>query len=299
MNAYALLNEFVPGTRVYREPEVVPKLPIVQNGPTGTSIVFADGTKVPLPTDQIVFAEDGGGVARVGFGGMSAGGMENGQLVFYRVRDLQPAELLSPQRGRRMTLEPRMVASIAVDGQVRLSDLQWRAATEVISLELAQLRRQVSESSGRRALENATGSSKRAILVFVAEHSLKSRKRVLEVEDDPDIREMVSELLLSEGYEVVSAVHGKDAIEKMEGGFSPDVILLDLMMPVLNGFDVLRVLHRTPRWSSIPVVIVSAKQGYDAVDLGTAAIIRKPLDPDVLLNTLRRLLSRAPATIPQ
>jgi DNA-binding response OmpR family regulator len=71
------------------------------------------------------------------------------------------------------------------------------------------------------------------------------------------------------------------------------------MMPVLNGFDVLRVLHRTPRWSSIPVVIVSAKQGYDAVDLGTAAIIRKPLDPDVLLNTLRRLLSRAPATIPQ
>jgi len=225
--------------------------------------------------------------------------MENGQLVFYRVRDLQPAELLSPQRGRRMTLEPRMVASIAVDGQVRLSDLQWRAATEVISLELAQLRRQVSESSGRRALENATGSSKRAILVFVAEHSLKSRKRVLEVEDDPDIREMVSELLLSEGYEVVSAVHGKDAIEKMEGGFSPDVILLDLMMPVLNGFDVLRVLHRTPRWSSIPVVIVSAKQGYDAVDLGTAAIIRKPLDPDVLLNTLRRLLSRAPATIPQ
>jgi len=48
MNAYPLLIEFVPGTRVYREPEVVPKLPIVQNGPPGTSIVFADGTKVPL-----------------------------------------------------------------------------------------------------------------------------------------------------------------------------------------------------------------------------------------------------------
>ncbi len=118
MNAYALLNEFVPGTRVYREPEVVPKLPIVQNGPPGTFVVFPDGAKVPLPTDQIVFAEDRGGVARVGFGGMSAGGMEDGQLVFYRVRDLQPAELLSPLRGRRMTLEPRMVASIAVDGQV-------------------------------------------------------------------------------------------------------------------------------------------------------------------------------------
>ena len=132
----------------------------------------------------------------------------------------------------------------------------------------------------------------------VAGHSLKSRKRVLEVDDDPDIREMVSKLLLSEGYEVVSAVHGQDALEKMEGGFRPDVILLDLMMPVLNGFDVLRVMHRTPRWSSIPVVIVSANQGLDLVARGTAAIISKPFDLDVLLNTVRQLLSRAAARIP-
>ncbi len=132
----------------------------------------------------------------------------------------------------------------------------------------------------------------------VAGHSLKSRKRVLEVDDDPDIREMVSKLLLSEGYEVVSAVHGQDALEKMEGGFRPDVILLDLMMPVLNGFDVLRVMRRTPRWSSIPVVIVSANQGLDLVARGTAAIISKPFDLDVLLNTVRQLLSRAAARIP-
>src|SRR5712691_11753897 len=132
--------------------------------------------------------------------------------------------------------------------------------------------------------------------MFVAEHSLKSQKRVLEVEDDPDIRKMVSALLLSEGYEVVSAVNGQDALEKMEGGFTPHVILLALMMPVLNGFDVLRVLHRTPRWSSIPVVIVSANQGCDAVELGTAAIVLKPFDFNVLLNTLRRCASvRSPS----
>jgi CheY-like chemotaxis protein len=136
----------------------------------------------------------------------------------------------------------------------------------------------------------------KGISMVVARRSLKSRKRVLEVEDDPGIRRMVSEILLSEGYEVVSAVHGKDALEKMEGGFRPDVILLDLMMPVLNGFEVLRVLHRTPRWSSIPVVIVSANQGYDSVDLGTAAIILKPFDFKVLLNTLRRCASvRSPS----
>src|SRR3977135_3310879 len=118
MNAYPLLIEFASGTRITREPEVVSQLPILQNGPPGTSVVFRDGAEVPLPTDQIVFAEDGGGAAQGGFGGMSFAGTEGGELVFLRVRDLQPEELLSPQRGRRMTIEPRMVASIAVDGHV-------------------------------------------------------------------------------------------------------------------------------------------------------------------------------------
>ena len=71
VNAYPLLIEFVSGTRITREPEVVSKLPILQNGPPGTSVVFGDGAEVPLPTDQIVFADDGGGAAHVGFGGMS------------------------------------------------------------------------------------------------------------------------------------------------------------------------------------------------------------------------------------
>jgi hypothetical protein len=64
-----------------------------------------------------VFADDATGAARVGFGGMSFEGIEDGYLVFYRVRDLQPEEKLSPERGRRMTLEPRTVSSILVDGR--------------------------------------------------------------------------------------------------------------------------------------------------------------------------------------
>jgi len=121
LNNYPLLIEFVPGTRISRDPdfvEFVSTLPIAQNGPPGTSIVFEDGAKVPLPTDQIVLAEDGRCTAHVGFGGMSFEGMEGGQLVFLRVRDLGPEELLSRERGRRMTLDPRMVASITVDGRV-------------------------------------------------------------------------------------------------------------------------------------------------------------------------------------
>ena len=116
MDRYPLLIEFIRGTRISREPAVVSSLPILRNGPPGTTVVFGDGSQVPLPTDQIVFAEDAGGAARVAFGGMSFEGVDSGQLVFLRVRDLQPEELLSPERGRRMTLEPYMVASVAVDG---------------------------------------------------------------------------------------------------------------------------------------------------------------------------------------
>ena len=117
MNDFPLLVEFVSGTSLYREPETIPKLPIVQNGPPGTFVVFPDARRVPLPTDQIVFADDSGGSARVGFGGMSFEGTEEGHLVFYRVRDLRPEEELFPQRGRKMTLEPQMVSSIHVDGR--------------------------------------------------------------------------------------------------------------------------------------------------------------------------------------
>ena len=119
--AFPLLIEFVPGTRIHRQPSLVPNfvstLPMLRNGPPGTAVVFADGTAVNLPTDQIVFADDAGGSARVAFGGMSAAGIEEGRLVFYRVRDLQPEALLSPERGRRMTLDPQMVTGVTVDGR--------------------------------------------------------------------------------------------------------------------------------------------------------------------------------------
>ena len=69
--AFPLVIEFIAGTRLYREPEVVPRLPIGQNGPPGTFVVLPEGGRVPVPSDQFVLAEDGGGFAKVAFGGMS------------------------------------------------------------------------------------------------------------------------------------------------------------------------------------------------------------------------------------
>ena len=117
MKYIPLLIEFVDRTNIYREPDITPQLPIVQNGPPGTFVIFSDGTRVPVPTDQVVFADDTGGCARVGFGGMRFDGLEEGRLVFHRIRDLEPEHMLSPERGRKMTFETRMVSSISVDGR--------------------------------------------------------------------------------------------------------------------------------------------------------------------------------------
>jgi CheY-like chemotaxis protein len=110
------------------------------------------------------------------------------------------------------------------------------------------------------------------------------RGDILIVDDDPDIREAVGECLRYEGYDVHAASDGRDALDRLEFGLKPDVILLDLMMPVLNGFDVLHALKDRAEWKSIPVVIVSANRGYQAEDLaGAVDILRKPVSVDRLL----------------
>ena len=115
-----LCIEFVAGSRFEREPERTPRptaLSIIGNGPPGSFVRFADGRRVPLPTDQIVSGDHAAGAACVGFGGMQFVGVEGALLVFHRVRDLLPESELSPERGRRMTLASDMVAAIIVDGQ--------------------------------------------------------------------------------------------------------------------------------------------------------------------------------------
>jgi hypothetical protein len=72
---------------------------------------------VSLPTDQIVFADDAGGHARVGFGGMQFVGSEEGHLVFVRIRELLPEDQLSPARSHTMLLDSQLVATVSVDGR--------------------------------------------------------------------------------------------------------------------------------------------------------------------------------------
>ena len=112
-----LLIDFATPTSIFREQNRVSTLRIIGNGPPGTFVIFPNRLKVSLPTDQIVFADDTGGHARVGFGGMQFVGWQDGQLAFVRIRELLPEEQLSPARSHTMLIEPRWVAAVSVDGR--------------------------------------------------------------------------------------------------------------------------------------------------------------------------------------
>ena len=117
MEDIPLLIQFKAPSSFLREQDRPSALPIVGNGPPGTFVLFPNGLRVSLPTDQIIFADDTGGHVRVGFGGMRFVGSEEGHLVFIRIRELFPEDQLSPARSHTMRLEPGWVAAISADGR--------------------------------------------------------------------------------------------------------------------------------------------------------------------------------------
>lgn len=116
---------------------------------------------------------------------------------------------------------------------------------------------------------------------------------ILLVEDTDDIREMIAELLEAEGYLVYQAENGQAALaclERMNG--EPGLVLLDLMMPIMNGHELMKVLHESHRLASLPVVILSAGGSASEVE-GARRFIRKPADLQTLLSLVREFCGPA------
>jgi len=115
---------------------------------------------------------------------------------------------------------------------------------------------------------------------------------VLIVEDDADLREMMAQLLSLEGFRTETAANGRDALRYLARGDRPDVILLDLMMPVMDGWEFRRRQVQDPSIAAVPVVVLSALDQARAADLGGTAFLKKPLDFDRLLELVRRFCAR-------
>jgi CheY-like chemotaxis protein len=112
--------------------------------------------------------------------------------------------------------------------------------------------------------------------------------RVLVVDDDPGICEFVEALLTDEGYEVATVPHGAAALQLLSD-YQPDIILLDMRMPVMDGTEFLQNYYRTPG-PYAPVVVMSAAQDIRRVadSLATAMVLEKPFQITDLLDLLTR-----------
>jgi CheY-like chemotaxis protein len=126
-----------------------------------------------------------------------------------------------------------------------------------------------------------------------AGRGLASRRcLILAAEDEPNIRRLISVQLSRSGHEVVAVEDGLLALEAA-GRLLPDLIILDVMMPGLNGFEVLERLKADPRTASIPVVMLTAKSGDDHIrhgwHAGTDFYMPKPFNPEELRSVVERI----------
>src|SRR4030066_1379314 len=122
-----------------------------------------------------------------------------------------------------------------------------------------------------------------------------SKARILCLEDDLNLQKSLSFILWREGYEVFCAQTGEEALEPARGE-KPDLILLDLMLPGIDGLKVCSILKKDPNTSEILVIMVTAKKRMEDIVAGLKDYgddyVTKPFDPQVLLARIRALLGR-------
>jgi CheY-like chemotaxis protein len=122
---------------------------------------------------------------------------------------------------------------------------------------------------------------------------LPGNRRVLVVDDDPNIRLLLATFLRHQGFQLLEACNGREALTEMRAG-NADVVVMDLMMPEVSGWDVLRERAADPSLQRIPMIVVSASNSptmtADVIDKRVSAVLRKPFDLDALLTAVTTCL---------
>ncbi len=117
--------------------------------------------------------------------------------------------------------------------------------------------------------------------------------RILIVDDEPDIVEAVKMRLENYGYDIIKAINGLEAIEKSKTE-KPDLIILDVMMPGLDGFEVCRRIRHDPETSSIPIIFLTVAGGAEhrqrGLQAGAQVYIAKPFESEILVDEVKKLL---------
>jgi CheY-like chemotaxis protein len=117
---------------------------------------------------------------------------------------------------------------------------------------------------------------------------------ILVVDDDPNLQRVMSKFLEFEGFAPVRAGNGQEALDYLRGGGNASVVLLDLRMPVMDGWAFRRAQRADPELSDIPVVVISGADGDQIGELGAAAVFHKPVSFAEVVDTVRRLCEDPP-----
>jgi CheY-like chemotaxis protein len=121
--------------------------------------------------------------------------------------------------------------------------------------------------------------------------ALRARPRtILVAEDESSTRETLRLALEGMGFRTYLAEDGRAALDALAKSLKPDLILMDLIMPLMNGFEVLTVLRAHPDWAAIPLIVMSTWDGYTPEGLHVSAVLRKPFSTDELQERIRALL---------
>jgi CheY-like chemotaxis protein len=115
----------------------------------------------------------------------------------------------------------------------------------------------------------------------------KATKTLLVIDDDRDIRDIFKFALESEGYEVVTAVNGEDGLDKLRNGQKASLVLLDMMMPVMNGQQFLKAYLSDESVNGAPVLVISATADVQSAK-GASGLLRKPIDLGLLLRSVAK-----------
>ena len=119
-------------------------------------------------------------------------------------------------------------------------------------------------------------------------------KSILIIDDEPEFLSMLKLRLMKTGFEIHEAANGHEGLELLKGGLNPDLIITDEMMPVMDGYRLVKTVKEDKRFSRIPIIILTAKEtmkeAFEFVDVD--CFMSKPFDPQELIDQIRSLLEK-------
>ena len=124
---------------------------------------------------------------------------------------------------------------------------------------------------------------------------MKKKKTIMIVDDDPDTISSVEGILTKSGFEVIGVDNGREFFETLTNGTIPDLVILDIILPVMSGWDIQRKLKRNSNWEGIPIVFLTARTTEAARDMGKRlgdAYIEKPFEIADLKKTVNDVLKK-------